>query len=174
MAKTGRKKFLWPILFALAAISSCGPVISEGVRQQASLGLTFEEVFQDPKKHLGRVVIFSGVILEGVNTKDGTLLTVLHLPAGPGGRPKDADKSAGRFLALDSRYLDVAIYSRGRAVTVAGEVAGRRILPLGEIQYKYPLLKVKELYLWPKKQPSMSGFDYYYHPFHSNPIWWTF
>ena len=63
------------------------------------------------------------------------------------GRPEDTDRSLGRFLILHDGYIDTAIYARSRKVTVAGEVIGEKNRPLGEINYRYPLIKSKELHL---------------------------
>jgi outer membrane lipoprotein len=76
-------------------------------------------------------------------------------------------------MALYEGFLDAAIYSEGREVTVAGEVKGKRVLPLGEIQYAYPLISIKELYLWPPK--IKKGFFYpyphWYYPWWYDPYW---
>jgi outer membrane lipoprotein len=126
----------------------CAPVISKQVREQVRPDVTFREVLNDPERYKGQMIILSGIVVETENTKEGTLLQVLQRPAGFRGKPKDVDETGGRFLALDSRYLDVAVFTKGRAVTIAGEVQGKRILPLDETEYIYPLVYVKELYLW--------------------------
>ena len=79
------------------------------------------------------------------------------------------DESEGRFLALDSRYLDVNVFAKGRAVTVGGEVREKRVLPLDEIEYAYPLIYAKEIYLWPVVEKK-----YYlpYYPYYYNDYWW--
>ncbi|MBW2023760.1 MAG: Slp family lipoprotein [Deltaproteobacteria bacterium] len=38
------------------------------------------------------------------------------------------DKSKGRFLALYKGFLDVAIYRRGREVTIGGKIIGKRVI----------------------------------------------
>jgi len=169
------KKYFGVVLISLlGGLTACAPIISENIRNQVDPGLDFSEVLADPEQYKGEMVVFGGIVLEGVNTKEGTLLTILQRPTASNGRPLDVDESAGRFLALDARFLDVAVYSPGRVLTVAGRVAGRRVRPLGEIEYTYPLIKAEEIYLWPKPQPPVGGFQFYYHPFHAHPFWWTF
>ncbi|MBF0529983.1 MAG: Slp family lipoprotein [Deltaproteobacteria bacterium] len=138
----------WGLLLIIISLSACGPTISEEVRRQVRTDLTFPTVFNDPDSFRGQTVMFNGMILESINTPDGTLLTVLQEPVDYYGRPHDPDKSAGRFMVMDSRYLDVAVYAPGRAVSIVGVVDGSRTLPLGKTQYRYPLLKTKEIYLW--------------------------
>ncbi|GJQ24001.1 hypothetical protein BIY37_07785 [Candidatus Brocadia sapporoensis] len=133
----------------LLLIVGCAPVISKQVREQVRPDVTFEVVLNDPECYKGQMILLSGVIIETENTKEGTLLQILQCPPGFRGKPKDTDKSEGRFLALDNRYLDTNVFTHGRALTVAGVVQGKRILPLNKTEYAYPLIYVKELYLWP-------------------------
>ena len=149
-----------PIVLLLS-LASCAPVISKQIRDQVKPDLTLREVLKDPEHYKGQMVILSGVIIETKNTKEGTLLTVLQRPAGFRGKPKDVDESEGRFLALDSRYLDPTIFEKDRAVTIAGEVQEKRTLRLGETDYVYPLIDIKEVYLWPVEKR-------YYSPY---PSW---
>ncbi len=156
------------ILFTMGA---CASVISERTRNEASIDLTLREVSRAPDNYQGKTVIWSGSILEAQNTREGTLLTILQKPADYQGKPKKVDESEGRFLALARRYLDPAIFASGRSVTVAGEIEGKRVKPLGEIEYVYPFLSVKEIHLWPTETREM--YDYYYPPYYwYGPSWW--
>lgn len=160
------------LLTILLSASGCAPIISEGVRSEAVPGLSLREVLQDPDRYVGRVVIWSGTVLEARNTQEGTLLKILQKPADSRDKPRVTDQSEGRFVALERRYLDPAIYSEGRAVTVAGRITGKMALPQGEIEYVYPRLEVMELYLWPQEPP----YIYYDYPFGAYPYgywhWW--
>jgi len=104
------------------------------------------------------------------NTKEGTLIEILQKPADLQGRPKDVDESDGRFLALYDGYLNTAIYTRGREVAVAGEIKEKRVLPLEEIDYTYPLISIREIHLFkPKKEEKFYRYPY---PYWSYPPWW--
>jgi outer membrane lipoprotein len=105
------------------------------------------------------------VIISSVNLKEGTMIEVLQKPADTRGKPKDVDESEGRFLALHPGYLDVAIYNRGRKVTVAGEVEGKKIQRLGEIEYTYPLISAKEIHLWPVEKKDRVYYPRWYAPY---------
>jgi outer membrane lipoprotein len=55
---------------------------------------------------------------------------------------------------------------------MAGEIEGKRVLPLGDIDYAYPLISVKEIHLWPPKSREQiytypSPYPYWYYPW-----WW--
>jgi outer membrane lipoprotein len=156
------------ILVAVLSILGCAPVISKPLREQAEKDLSFSEVFKNPDAHKGKVVIWAGEIIEAKNTKEGTLIEVLQKPADFFGAPEEVDRSEGRFLVLHPSYLDVAVYSKGREVTVAGEVDGKRTMPLGEIQYTYPLVLAKEIYLWPDTSKERLA----PYPYPVYPWWW--
>ena len=164
------------VAYCLFSIAGCAPVISKQLRKQVAKELTLSEVLKDPETYKGKTVLWSGVIISSVNLKEGTMIEVLQKPADTRGKPKDVDDSEGRFLALYPGYLDVAIYNGGRKVTVAGEVQGKKIQRLGEIEYTYPLISAKEIHLWPVEKkdrvyypcPSWH-YPRWYYPY---PYWW--
>jgi outer membrane lipoprotein len=155
----------------MSALIGCAPVISSNLRTEADPYLTFSLVQKAPSQFKGKIVIWSGSIIKTTNTPQGTLIEVLQHAADSRGKPVDTDHSEGRFMALDPKFLDPAIYAAGRLITVAGEIEGSRTQRMGEIDYLYPYLGVKELYLWPKEQ------DYYHYPYYDpyyydRPLWW--
>ena len=160
--------------YGLFAFSGCAPVISKQLRGQVAKELTLSEVLKAPEACKGKTVLWSGVIISSVNLKEGTMLEVLQKPADTRGKPKDVDESEGRFLALYPGYLDVAIYNGGRKVTVAGEVQGKKIQRLGEIDYTYPLISAKEIHLWPveKKDRVYYPCPYWHYPWWYGPYWY--
>ncbi len=150
-------------------LTGCAPVISKHVRKQARSDISFRDVLNDPERYKGQMIIASGILIEAENTREGTLLHVLQRPAGFRGQPKDVDETEGRFLALVSSYLDVYVYTKGREVTIAGEIQGKRILPLDRTEYVYPLIHVKEIYLWPVIE---KRYDAPYPSYYYGDYWW--
>lgn len=134
-------------LLIIFNLFGCAHIVSDELRQKAYGEPPVPVLFKDPDLFKGRIVILGGVIVSSTNTKDGTYIEVLQKPLDYRGRPEDTDISLGRFIILYEGYLDTAVYSQGREVTVAGEVMGKMVQPLGEIQYPYPLIKSKELHL---------------------------
>jgi outer membrane lipoprotein len=172
---------IWHLFFTLTflvcgsfSITGCAPAISKQLRQQVAKELTLKMVLKDPEAYKGKIVLWSGLIISSVNLKEGTLIEVLQKPADMQEKPRDVDKSEGRFLALYSSYLDVAIYRQGRKVAVAGEVQGKKIQRLGEIEYTYPLIAAKEIHLWPveKEQRVYHPYPYWHYPRWYYPYWW--
>ena len=88
-------------------------------------------------------------------------------PLGWREEPQETTASEGRFLILADKYLDPYLFRRGKKITVAGEILGEKIKPLGEMDYRYPILSSKQIYLWP---------EYYYRPYpyiYYDP-WWGY
>ncbi|MBW1716603.1 MAG: Slp family lipoprotein [Deltaproteobacteria bacterium] len=55
-------------------------------------------------------------------------------------------------------------------MTIAGIVRGEKIMRLGELEYHYPYLVIKDLYLWKEEQPQ----SYEYYPWALwGPWWWN-
>ncbi len=135
------------LLLLITFLSGCAHVISGELREKASGEPPPSVLLKDPDTYKGRIVILGGVIVNSMNTKEGTYIEVLQKPLDSRGRPEDTDVSHGRFIIFHEGYLDTAVYSQGRTITVAGEVIGKKIHPLGEIQYPYLLVKDEEIHL---------------------------
>ncbi|MDI6890948.1 MAG: Slp family lipoprotein [Thermodesulfovibrionales bacterium] len=140
------KRFL--LILTIISLFGCAHVVSKEIRETVDKELTTPALFKDPDAYKGRVVILGGVIVSSTNTEEGTYIEVLQKPLDYRGRPEDTDISYGRFIIFFEGYLDTAVYSQGREMTVAGEVIGKKVCPLGEIQYPYLLIKSKELHLF--------------------------
>jgi outer membrane lipoprotein len=149
-------------------LSGCGPVISEQIRRNTDPGLTFKEVLQNPAMFKGKNVIWGGEIIETLNRKEGdTQVIVLQTPLTGRGEPAEAKNSEGRFIFQSSVYLDPQVYKKGRRVTVAGEIIGEEIKPVGEMNYRYPVMKSREIYLWEDYADYPPYFPYtYYYPYY--------
>ncbi len=136
------------IIFAITSlIFGCAHIVSKELRDKADMSIPPEMLLRDPDAYMGKIVILGGVIVHSTNTKEGTYIEVVQKPLDYKGRIKDTDISSGRFLILYEGYLDAAIYSKEKGITVAGEVLGKIVRPLGEIQYPYLLIKGKEIHL---------------------------
>ena len=153
------------LLFIL--VQGCFP-ISKQLRAQADKTLAFQQVFQSPDAYKGKIVIWGGEVVETINQKDGTtLIIVLQRPLDWTEEP-EFRRSEGRFTILVEGYVDPYVFRRGKRITVAGEILGKKVMRLGELEYPYPLLLSKQIYLWG---------EYYYYPYpwyypYWYPYWW--
>lgn len=158
------KRLLCLIAILILFPVGCAPIISRQFRESVSPGVRFRDIIKNPEAYKGDRVILSGIILDSKNSKHGTLIEVLEKPADREGRPRDVDRSDGRFLALYDSYLDCAIYAKGREVVIAGKVIGKKKMPIGEIEYTYPLISIKEIHLFKSKNNEEKLYPYPYPP----------
>jgi len=135
------------LILSLFLVSGCAHVVSKDLRDRAEKNVPIPLLFRDPDAYKGRIFILGGTIVNVTNTDQGTYIEVLEKPLDSRGRPQYTDLSRGRFLVLYDGYLDTAVFSRGRQITVAGEVLGSRLRPLGDIDYSYLFVKSRGLYL---------------------------
>ncbi len=148
-----------PFLAALAlAVSACAHTFPKEVTDRVDRNVSFESMLMNPDLYKGRTVMFAGTILNVRAEKDGSYLEVLQKPADSDGEPRRTDESGGRFMAVSREFLDPAIYSPGRLITIVGQVLGDSVKPLGPIVYRYPLLQIETGNLWPA--PAYSAYDY--------------
>ena len=109
----------------------------------------FIALHADPANYAGKLLLFGGTIVDTKNLKEGTRIEVLQRPLDGEARPELTDRTDGRFLILTRQFLDGAVYHQGRMITVIGETMAPQVLPLNEIEYRYPVLEAKSLHLWP-------------------------
>ncbi len=146
---------LWFLaVVAVFVLAGCAHVISKEVLKEVDKNATFAQVARDPDAYKGKTVLFGGAIIETKNLADNSRIVVLQHPLDSRDRPAAGDVSEGRFIVIASGFFDPAIYSPGRKITVAGKVVGKEKRPLGEIEYTYPLIEKRELYLWPAERPA--------------------
>jgi len=143
-------------VLAFILLAGCASVISENVLREADQSVSFRDVLRDPERYRGRIVVLGGSIIKSIPKKNETWIEVLQQPLGGRLKPKNTDISEGRFIIKYRNYLDPGVYRQGRRITAAGEVAGREVLPLGEMQYSYPVLINRETHLW-EEEPAYSS-----------------
>jgi outer membrane lipoprotein len=161
------------VLLLLILLPGCAAVISKSLRAQVDLSLHFSEAFQNPKAYEGKIVIWGGEVIKTINQKDGTtLVEVLQRPLNRMEEPEVTKPPGGRFLMLSQKYLNSFILREGTRITIAGEILGERSMPLGEMEYRYPLILSREMYLWEYHfyYPS----QYYPRGHFYFPWWWYF
>lgn len=139
--------------FLLIVIGGCAYPISQEMRAQAREDLTYPIVARNPSAYKGETVIWGGIVDRVQNQPQQTVLTILETPIRSRGEPMDEEHGRGRFLARIGKFLDPDVYD-GKRVILAGEIVGEETKPLKENQYRYPVVQVREIYLFQEK-------DYY-------------
>jgi outer membrane lipoprotein len=144
------ERFFLALLMLVAGLwfAGCAPTFPRQITDRVDRHVSFKELQADPEKFKGLWLMLGGVIVSSRNAKEGTYLEILQKPLEGDGRPVDTDATEGRFVVQTEEYLDSAVYHRGRIITIVGEVAGQKTMPLDETTYQYPLLAAKALHLW--------------------------
>jgi outer membrane lipoprotein len=150
----------WFILGVMALLSACAPVISKQGLREAAPEITFQSLLQDPDRHKGKVVLLGGQIIATTLKEGETWIEILQKPLNSEQKPEDTDVSYGRFLVYFRDFRDPAIYSAERKITVLGEVQGKKIMPIKEMDYTYPVLIPREFHLWQPETKSGPRFQF--------------
>jgi outer membrane lipoprotein len=163
------KKYPHSLLLSLILflLPGCVHIISKDVRREVAQDLSLRDVIKAPNAYKEKVVLWGGMIIESKNLEEETQVVVLQKDLDRWGRPKESHESQGRFFVLHPGYLDTAIYQRDREISVAGEIAGQKVLPIDEIEYTYPVLCPREIHLW--REPRKAEYPYWY-----SPWWWDY
>ena len=104
-----------------------------------------------PGKYQGQTVRFGGRIIGVENYQNESWISVVGLPLQSNGKPRLSDRSPGRFIAQVKGFIDPAVYSKNRRITVVGRFDKIQSKKIGDYRYHYPLLIAHEVYLWPRK-----------------------
>jgi outer membrane lipoprotein len=131
----------------LLLIAGCTHIISEKSREQADRSVKFSDVRHDPDAYRGKFVILGGVITGVRQNKEGVQLEVIQYPLDNEEMPDISAQSGGPFLVDLPSHVGYAMFKRGMVVTMAGEVKGKAVEPLGNAEYTYPVLVVREIHI---------------------------
>lgn len=162
------------ILIALSMmLGACSHVVTKESRMSAST-VPFGEVRKDIDKHKESIFIWGGTVVETTFTEEGSMIEIIQNPLDNYEEIVSRDLSEGRFIAFyKGKTADPLIYKRHRLVTVAGVLKGKVEKPLKGVDYVYPLIEIKEIYLW-KEEPSIQHppMFYNYGPYNYGPPWY--
>ena len=155
-------------LFSSGCASKKESIIPSTLLTQIDWTVSFAEIKESPSTYKGSVIIAGGEVLSAKRLKDHTRLTILQLPLSSEQEPRsDRRQSEGRFMAIQSEFLDPATIPAGTRVTVVGEISGSTTELLDEMEYEYPTLAIKFLEIWPNSQHN----PYPYRPYYGYPYY---
>lgn len=160
------------VITMLTAACASSP-ISKGLEQQVEKPVSLAQVRADPKSYQNTMVLWTGRILSTLPREKTTVIEILERPADNQKRPKNVDATQGRFIARYNGFLDPAVYSQGRDITVIGRITGTESALIGDYNYVYPVVAMEEHHLWPYKTETYYYRPSYYYPFY-DPWWWYY
>lgn len=97
---------------------------------------------------IGAMQIWGGVVVEVRNLEDATWIQVVSYPL-RGQEPRTGGTTDGRFLLTVPGFLDPVDHRVGRWLTARGRISGFEDGRIGEVPYRFPVLEVEQLHLWP-------------------------
>jgi outer membrane lipoprotein len=167
------KKYLHAFILLLIVfyLFSCAPVIRKDLMDVAIRDISFSEVKKNPELYKAKLFVLGGIIINTKVTSEGSLVEALYSPVDSRGFLKGIGKIHIRFLALfpkESGILDPMIFKPEREITLAAEFIGTKKGRIDDMDYVYPLFRIKEVYLWEERK------EYYLTPsfYDSYPYWW--
>lgn len=150
------------VLFLLAGCSG----VPEKIRKAPPDAPSLAQVRQNPATYQGAKVRWGGTIAEVQNLQDETRVILVTRSLSSEGEPRQVDRSEGRFIAVFNAFLDPAIYSVNRSLTVVGTVVSSTEAKLGDMTYLYPVVQAEAHYLWPNPEPRCDYCDPFYDPWY--------
>jgi outer membrane lipoprotein len=143
--------FLLEVLLALA-MAGCTLPISANLRQEANRNLlNFTQVADKPAAYVGNTVIWGGIIQNVRGTSEGKEIQILQSPLKSDESP-DLETTGGEFIAITGEIRDLNILKKKERITIGGDIIGERIEDTQIEKLRYPVVLIKELYLWDRKK----------------------
>ncbi|HLO27194.1 MAG TPA: Slp family lipoprotein [Geobacteraceae bacterium] len=131
----------------LLFLTGCAPIFSDQSLRLVDRGMSFSELRKKPDQCMDRYLLLGGAVAAVENTNEGGELEVVQFGTDEDGRIIDTSNSGGRFLARSPDLLDPAVYQPGFLVVLVGKCAGSKTMRLGDMDYTYPVLDIKEVHI---------------------------
>lgn len=146
------KNYLVVACFILTACSNLPPAIED----PPAFDLSYQQAIANIKGYKNATVRWGGTIVEVENEPSFSAIQVLLYPLGSYGRPDTSEPNQGRFLIKSPEFLDPAVYTKNKAITVAGTLDGDTERKIGNKTLRLPLVVANQIHLWEEA-------DYYPH-----------
>ena len=183
-----RERLRWWLGLALAVLlGGCASAFPKEVMRDVNTSLSADDLRRDPATYQGARVIVGGEILSTQPKPGQTEIELLARRLDDGDAPEHSDRSAGRLLLRSPDFLDPAVYAAGRRITVIGTVTGAEDRKVGELPYRYPVIAIERIRLWPQEVAQYPAYSpwgpwpygpYFYDPYYYGgrgrywPGWW--
>jgi outer membrane lipoprotein len=141
----------WLGLALALGLGGCASAFPTEVMRTVDTHVTAEALRSDPAAYRGARVIVGGEILATQPRPGQTEIELLARRLRGDDSPEQSDRSPGRLLLRTPDFLDPAVYAPGRRVSVIGTVNGVEERKIGEIPYRYPVITVERIRLWPRE-----------------------
>jgi outer membrane lipoprotein len=161
------------IVLVLTACGGCAANPAAQLSQAIVDDVSLTQARSAADAYVGSTVRWGGVVTDVENKADKTWVFVVGRELRDDEKPITDSASEGRFIASFEGFVDPLVYKSGRPLTVVGRIEGSTVRAIGEYDYRFPVVAVRDSYLWaePDKTkvyyaPRPFVYDYYYyHPY---------
>ena len=162
------------IVMLLLIGSGCASKPASSISQAVVDDVSLAQVRGSGEAYLGSTVRWGGMVTEVENKADKTWVFLVGRALKNNEKPDTDSPSEGRFIASFNGFIDPLVYKAGRPLTVVGSIEGSTVRAIGEYDYQFPIVTVRDSYLWaePVKTrvyyapPPYWYYDrYYYQPY---------
>jgi len=161
-------------LLLLTICVGCASKPASSISQAVVDEVTLTQARSAGDAYLGSIVRWGGIVTEVENKADKTWVFLVGRALRDDEKPISDSPSEGRFIASFDGFIDPLVYKAGRPLTVVGSIEGSTVRPIGEYDYQFPIVTVRDSHLWadPVKTrvyyapPPYWYYDmHYYHPY---------
>jgi outer membrane lipoprotein len=168
------------IVLVLMVCGGCAANPASSISQAIVDDVSLTQARSAVDAYMGSTVRWGGVVTEVENKADKTWVFLVGRVLRDDEKPITDSASEGRFIASFNGFVDPLVYKKGRPLTVVGSIESSTVRAIGEYDYWFPVVAVRDSYLWaePVKTkviyaPRPFVYDYYYyHPYpYHRPRW---
>jgi outer membrane lipoprotein len=141
----------WLGLALAVLLGGCASAFPDEVMRTVDTRISADDLRRDPAAYKGARVIVGGDILSTQPKPGETEIELLARRLRDDDSPERSDRSPGRLLLRSADFLDPAVYAAGRRISVIGTVSGGEERKVGELPYRYPVIAVERIRLWPQE-----------------------
>jgi len=174
--------YLSILALTITLLAACASHVPPAIRIAPANEISIKAVQTSPKAFLNAPIRWGGNIISVNNKPNETWIEVLARPLDYEGEPDLEATNIGRFIARINTFLDPAIYTSERKITVHGHLESTITRLIDEHPYRFPLVQAQIHYLWPKppentepwQDPWYPYYPYRYDPFYDSrfPYYW--
>jgi outer membrane lipoprotein len=128
-------------------LASCATPAFKDV--DAAIAIMPSDVQQSAERYNGAEVVWGGRIIAVENRERTTDVEIVAYPLDQDQHPMPDAPTVGRFILVLPGFVEPYDYPVGRHLSVHGIVAGTRVGHVDAHDYLYPLLRAREVTVWP-------------------------
>lgn len=158
-----------PYLFLLYLLLSACAGLPSAIENAPALPISYSQASHNTNDYKDAPIRWGGVVVSVENEAQSSLMQVLFYPLDNSGRPQLYEPVEGRFVVKSAEFLDPAIYTEDKEITVAGAISGNIERTVGERIIQVPLVSATAIHLWPA-YANRYGYRGYY-PFYRGGLY---